>query len=102
MNFDKYKFEVMLIVIVVVLLIFWLIINYFDNKRNNTQFAPINTNAVNTNNANTYNVETFANSTNNSSVSLPLSIAAISNDSYTLLFLLLTRARTKRTITLYK
>ena len=35
MNFDKYKFEVMLIVIVVVLLIFWLMINYFDNKRNN-------------------------------------------------------------------
>ena len=63
MNFDKYKFEVMLIVIVVVLLIFWLMINYFDNKRNNSQFAPINNNAVNTNNGNAYNVENFANST---------------------------------------
>jgi hypothetical protein len=63
MNFDKYKFEVMLIVIVVVLLIFWLMINYFDNKRNNSQFAPINNNAVNTNNDNAYNVEKFANST---------------------------------------
>ena len=63
MNFDKYKFEVMLIVIVVVLLIFWLMINYFDNKRNNSQFAPINNNAVNTNNGNAYNIENFANST---------------------------------------
>ena len=62
MNFDKYKFEVMLIVIVVVLLIFWLMINYFDNKRNNSQFAPINSNAVNTNNGNAYNIENFANS----------------------------------------
>ena len=63
MNFDKYKFEVMLIVIVVVLLIFWLMINYFDNKRNNGQFAPINNNAVNTNSGNAYNVEKFSNST---------------------------------------
>ena len=63
MNFDKYKFEVMLIVIVVVLLIFWLMINYFDNKRNNSQFAPINNNAVNTNSGNAYNVEKFSNST---------------------------------------
>jgi len=63
MNFDKYKFEVMLIVIVVVLLIFWLMINYFDNKRNNSQFAPINNNAVNNNNRNAYNVEKFSNST---------------------------------------
>ena len=63
MNFDKYKFEVMLIVIVVVLLIFWLMINYFDNRRNNSQFAPINNNSVLSNNGNAYNVETFANST---------------------------------------
>ena len=55
MNFDKYKFEVMLIVIVVVLLIFWLMINYFDNKRNNH----------NSNNSNSNNVklERFENST---------------------------------------
>ena len=63
MNFDKYKFEVMLIVIVVVLLIFWLMINYFDNKRNNSQYAPINNNAVNTNAGNAYKIETFTNST---------------------------------------
>ena len=63
MNFDKYKFEVMLIVIVVVLLIFWLMINYFDNRRNNSEFAPINNNVVDTNSKNAYNVEKFANST---------------------------------------
>ena len=53
MDFDKYKFEVMLIVIVVVLLIFWLMINYFDNKNNN---------ANNGNNGTYYNVESFTNS----------------------------------------
>lgn len=63
MNFDKYKFEVMLIVIVVVLLIFWLMINYFDNRRNNSQFAPINNNSVLTNNPNSYKIEGFENST---------------------------------------
>lgn len=61
MNFENYKFEVMLIVIVVVLLIFWLMINYFDNKRNNSQFAPMNNNAVNMNNSNAYRVEKFTN-----------------------------------------
>jgi hypothetical protein len=63
-NFEKYRFEVMLIVIVVVLLIFWMMINYFENKNknNNANFAPINSNIVNeTAGLNNYNIESFEN-----------------------------------------
>ena len=63
-NFEKYRFEVMLIVIVVVLLIFWMMINYFENKNknNNANFAPINSNIVNeTAGLSNYNIESFEN-----------------------------------------
>jgi hypothetical protein len=67
MNLSEYKFEIMLIVIVLVLALFWFAINFFDKKKPNHEFSPMNNNKVHMNGPGTYAVEKFQ----NNSPSLP-------------------------------
>tara|TARA_B100000963_G_C22489242_1_gene608465 strand:- start:548 stop:1003 length:456 start_codon:yes stop_codon:yes gene_type:complete len=57
-------------------------INYFDNKRNNNQFAPMNNNSVTMNNGNAYAVEGFASTPTPRNTSAPKEKDITKNNDY--------------------